>query len=284
MRISTVDGASGGTVDGDMVITSSIQIGNSVKISDDHTIVTDADGQPYDGELYIGHDPTNPTTFSDVKVGIGTTDPDAKLEVIGDESVVKLQVRGADETGFQPLLKLYHEATDLHAIVDPVMSVYSEWYDQTTLQIYGTGAIQINPPAGAKSEGEIRIDGNGPTYFHNDHASVGIGTSDPNSTLHANGSVAVGYREVSGDHVLTDEDCIVVVHASPEASIQRPPAASARGRLYTIKSASSGIVNVVPSDADTIEDMSGPHVLAAQYQFVSLVSTGTGWLIIGERP
>lgn len=283
MRIETVDGASGGTVEGDMVVTTSLQVGNSVKISDDHTIVTDADGETYDGELYIGHDPANPAAFSDVKVGIGTTDPEAKLEIIGDEPIVKLLAKGSAETSFEPLLKLHHQATDLYAVVEPVMTVYSEWFDQTTLQIFGTGAIQINAP-GAKAEGEIRIDPSGPTYFHNADARFGLKTSDPHSTLHVGGSVAVGIREVSGDYMLGEDDCIVAVDPYVMSNITLPPAASSRGRIYTIKNVSTtaGVVYIHPVDSDTIDGAPGFYTLGTTYQYVTLVSIGSGWLVIGD--
>lgn len=181
-------------------------------------------------------------------VGIGTTGPECRLEVKSSGYADGIKITSSD--GDQ--LFRVRENGD------------------------GSCAIYVSNNLG---DTRVKISGGGTSYFNRDN--VGVGTTSPNSRLHVNGSAALAYRAVTPGETLTDSDCIVMVF-SVELSpiVYLPSATNITGRVYTIKSKSFYPLRVQPLYSQTIDGASG--VLLMHYDWLTVVSDGSGWLIIGR--
>lgn len=110
---------------------------------------------------------------------------------------------------------------------------------------------------------------------------IGVGTSAPNSTLHANGSFAIAFAIKNSNYTLSlTDNCVVVTTAG--VTITLPSAATITGRTYTIKNTATGSVTVATTSSQTIDGQT-TYTLSAQYKYVTVISTGSSWLIIGNN-
>ncbi len=104
--------------------------------------------------------------------------------------------------------------------------------------------------------------------------NVGIGINTPTSTLHANGSLAVGVRSVTASTTLTTDDhCLIFTGSTAAQTITIPAAASSVGRLYTIVNHSTVTLNissVTVGSATTITSI-------AVDTPIQIISDGTVW-------
>lgn len=94
--------------------------------------------------------------------------------------------------------------------------------------------------------------------------------------------VTDGYRSTSSSITARKDDFVIAVDASGAArTITLPAAAKYEGQVYVIKKTDSS-VNTVTVDGDSSETIDGAltYVLAAQYQSVTVLCTGTGWLVL----
>jgi hypothetical protein len=116
--------------------------------------------------------------------------------------------------------------------------------------------------------------------------SVGIGTTSPNSKLHVNGSLAMAYKYVTDDYTCTDSDCIIAANAtSGILSVRLPSAVDIAGRIYTVKKTdNSGFEVFVNGSGSEKIDGVGVVMLDGQWDYRTVVSDGSNWLIIGENP
>lgn len=115
--------------------------------------------------------------------------------------------------------------------------------------------------------------------------NVGVGSSTPNSTLQVAGSVATGFAAKSTAYTLTVSDSVVTGNASGGAfTLTLPTAVGVTGRQYTLKKvdSSANAVTVGTTSSQTIDGAS-TYSLASQYNYVTLVSDGANWNIVGTN-
>lgn len=102
------------------------------------------------------------------------------------------------------------------------------------------------------------------------------------SVLESAYSFGARYLSVSADTTLTNAHFHVSVDASGAArTITLPAASTATNRIYSIKKIDSS-VNTVTIDGNASETIDGAttQVLAAQYDYLMIISTGSAWVII----
>jgi trimeric autotransporter adhesin len=114
------------------------------------------------------------------------------------------------------------------------------------------------------------------------HGRIGISTADPKSTLEVGGSL--GYKVVSkNSYYNADEEAsIILVDATNAVTINLPDAAVSKGRVYTIKKISGSSDVSIQPNSNTIDGTSGIYTLSTANQFVSIISDGANWFIVGK--
>jgi hypothetical protein len=155
----------------------------------------------------------------------------------------------------------------------PVVSVTSAFSGNDGL-IIGTGngyANTGNPPAnGLMVEGSVMIGA----------------TSLPNSKIQVDGSFAVNsFITITNTTATASPTDFVILVTAPATTINLPPAAGCRGRMYVIKE------NVLTAVTTTI-DPSGNELIDGQVNFfmngvavkesIVIISDGTGWFIVSK--
>jgi len=118
--------------------------------------------------------------------------------------------------------------------------------------------------------------------------TVGIGTGATGTDytrLQVNGAISTAVSTVIGSVTLT-QDASVVLASGAGTTVTLPSASSCKGRQVTVKRISAaGPVNVQAAGGDSIDGppIPAPYPLAAQYDFVVLVSDGVNhWYIVGK--
>jgi len=188
------------------------------------------------------------------RVGIGTSTPDDDL----------------------------HVANHIRVGEDPN---YSTVYGELIHDGGGTG-FKINANAGGGGWADLHFQTNGTTkMFIESAGKVGIGTTSPNSSLDIAGSMAVMYRYVVSNQNVMDYDCVIAVNASGGARhLYLPSAVGTAGRVYTVKKVDSSL-NPVYVEAITGQYVDGNlyWVMVGQWNYVTIVSDGSNWLIISRN-
>ena len=112
--------------------------------------------------------------------------------------------------------------------------------------------------------------------------SVVIGNTgiNPTARLTAN-SIGLGYVSKSANYTATIDDNTIEVTATGK-TITLPTAASIGGRIYTVKLTASGSGTVATTCSQTI-DGSTTYSLASQYKYVTVMSTGSNWIVIANN-
>jgi hypothetical protein len=121
-------------------------------------------------------------------------------------------------------------------------------------------------------------------YGNFTNGQVGIGTMNTNSTLHIDGSVAKAVTHKTADYSATSSDCIILADASSgSVTISLPDPSTVSGRVYTIKRTDDATNFVFVDDlGGGAIDGDDPYLLSAQYEYVTVVSDGSGWWVIGK--
>jgi len=111
---------------------------------------------------------------------------------------------------------------------------------------------------------------NASRIYINSSGNVGIGTTDPKATLHANGTFAIT--------TATSGTANSVILAA--ANYALPNATTCSGRMYWVKNTSTGAITMT-SAGGTIDGVAaGTGVSLAQYDCYTVISDGTNWFII----
>lgn len=111
--------------------------------------------------------------------------------------------------------------------------------------------------------------------------NVLIGQTADNGTQLQTTSFSAGYVAKTGTYTATATDHTITGDASGgNFQITLPTAVGVTGRIYVIKSISTGTVTVGTTSSQTI-DGSTTKVLNTQYAGVTVQSTGSAWIIIG---
>jgi hypothetical protein len=106
--------------------------------------------------------------------------------------------------------------------------------------------------------------------------NIGIGTTNPNSTLHVNGGVSVGLVIKAANYIMGAADCVVLASAALGALTITLPPASNMGKIVHIKKVDSSAnhVTVAPAGGDNIQG-AGNVIELNQYTSLSLVADGS---------
>jgi hypothetical protein len=197
------------------------------------------------------------------KLGIGTINSTEKININGNIlftndntiSTIGIQGVGANSTPGRHL-KIFAgpHASDLG----------------TSGNLYLDGGANPGP-----SKGNVLIASDNPGL-------VGVRTNNPNSAFQIIGSFATTIVSKSANYGLGINDQIVLCTAVMTATL--PNTVGIAGRQYTIKRTFSGgsAVTVGTTSSQTIDGVT-TYSLAAQWQFVTVVSDGANWLIIGKN-
>jgi hypothetical protein len=134
----------------------------------------------------------------------------------------------------------------------------------------------------------------GPGVIYNLTDAVGIGTADPESFLHVEGSVShkVDFHNTDETLFLGTTHHVVVCDVSiGNRELALPPAANAEGREYIIKKISTSLgegepilnsLTITPNEGETI-DRSAVLLLDSTFrEEVTIVSDGSEWWIISR--
>ncbi|HEX7556524.1 MAG TPA: hypothetical protein VF338_07850 [Leptolinea sp.] len=110
----------------------------------------------------------------------------------------------------------------------------------------------------------------------------GIGTITPNSSLQVSGSFATAVVSKSASYSPGNADQVILCTADMTATL--PSAIGIEGRQYTIKRtyASGSGATIATSAAQTI-DGATTYSLSGQWKYITVVSDGSNWLIIGNN-
>jgi hypothetical protein len=249
-------------------------------------------------------------------VGIGTTDPGEELEIQSSYPYVKLSghstsddyqmgvnnyglvIYNSDDSLYEMVINNdgnvgigttsldddLHVANHIRVGEDPT---YSTVYGELKHDGGGTG-FKINANAGGGGWADMLLQTNGATrIFIESGGNVGIGTTMPNSKLDINGSMAKALKEIyhsNSPYSLTDGDCILAGNAiSGQINVILPLASSVYRRVYTVKKVdgTSNWVYILPQSGDKIDGFLD-LALTTQWMFVTVISNGSDWLIIGK--
>lgn len=112
-------------------------------------------------------------------------------------------------------------------------------------------------------------------------ASKKMGERIPVSTFEINGSKA--WKTTSGTigRQLTSLDNVVLVELSNQ-TFTLPAASSCPGRVYTVKNTGTATNTTLSAGSGTI-DGAATRTIAAAYNFLTVISNGTEWFIIGNN-
>jgi len=114
--------------------------------------------------------------------------------------------------------------------------------------------------------------------------NVGIKTSAPISNFEINGSMGHKVTHTAVNLTLNNTHNVVLAsNSSGTVVINLPTVSSCQGRIYTIKRIGSGNVTVNPNGSETIDGVSANYNFATQYEFITILSDGGQWLLIGEN-
>lgn len=119
--------------------------------------------------------------------------------------------------------------------------------------------------------------------FNQSLAQVGIGTTTPLSTFEVNGSMGQTITTVSSDLTLdASHNVIVCTNGSVAKTITLPSAIGIKGRVYTIKRSDTNTANITiaTSLSQKIDDEL-TFLLTQSNQYITLISDGSDWKIIG---
>ncbi|MGZ3773341.1 MAG: hypothetical protein ACXVCY_18460, partial [Pseudobdellovibrionaceae bacterium] len=116
--------------------------------------------------------------------------------------------------------------------------------------------------------------------------NVGIGTTSPVATLSINGSLATKLNVQTTNYSLTSSDHVVTTGGTAltgAITFTLPSAIGIGGRQYVIKKTdpSSYAVTINTTSSQTV-DGAASYVLSSQYNYVTLVSDGSNWVVVGN--
>ncbi len=191
-------------------------------------------------------------------VGIGTSNPNTRLTVVGSDSSVEL----------------YHNTPSIRFASTPNRT--NSWYIGANISDAVNGGFHIGTGA--------NINGGTPRVVIDFAGNVGIGTSSPTQALTVNG--AVGYNSpvtvTDATHTVATTTNWIIANRAGTVTLTLPTASSFTGRILTVKNVQAQTVvsassNVVPIGSTT----AGTAILTnTAGKFATLVSDGTNWIIM----
>lgn len=113
--------------------------------------------------------------------------------------------------------------------------------------------------------------------------ALGIGTTDPKSTLHVSGSQSVKVSLALASTTLDATQYIITTATTGNIIYTLPDASTAANRVYIIKRLTTGTVTITPATGQYIETgaVNVSFLIPAQYDSYTFVSDGTSkWYIV----
>jgi len=205
-------------------------------------------------------------------VGIGTTNPGSRLEVIhtGGQGINCVNNGGAGTVNYSIMGQSAGSAS-------VNTGIYASAYNAS----YNYGVRIVNPSAGT-SNWAIYSDATAQSYFA---GNVGIGVTAPVNKLEVVGSFGRGAPVTkTADFTLADtENWIIVNKAVSTCTVTLPAASSWTGREFTIKTLQAfAVVSATPASVVPRNNAAaGTAILGgAAGNWATLVSNGTAWVIM----
>jgi Cu/Ag efflux protein CusF len=241
-------------------------------------------------------------------VGIGTTNPSTALEVNGTITVTSCTGCGGAFSSASGLTTL-STITDLVGIGDASPKyklTVSSGYASTTLAINngGTGDSILSFQTATTTRFMLGVDNSDSDVFRlapagamadvfsatstgitvNTVGNVGIGTTNPNSTLHVEGSLALSQATITATTTLDDTHNVILANATGNITVNLPAAASHTDKTYYIKKIDAD-ADEVTIDGNASETIDGATtlVLYVQYDAVRIISDGSNWHVIDDE-
>ena len=107
---------------------------------------------------------------------------------------------------------------------------------------------------------------------------------DNNATTPLDGRVSFAVNSVMANYTATASDRVILCDATGNSiTVSLPSASGITGRVYTIKriDSSANTVTIDPDGSETIDGAS-TYSLSSQWDFVTIVSDGSNWVIIAK--
>lgn len=221
---------------------------------------------------------TNDLAFNSGNLGVGTTTASHKLEVVVDDATannVTVASRlthtttGTPAAGLGTGLDFAGERSD--GTIGPTGRIQAVWSDPTVG--FEDGDLEFLTVLDGTVNKVMSLSSSG---------NVGVGTSaSPHSPLQVDGAIATAISTHTADYTVTSTDSIILANANAAAvNITLPSAVGIAGRQYTVKAidVTGGAVTVV----GTI-DSAANYTLSLQWQYVTVVSDGSNWLVIANN-
>jgi len=121
---------------------------------------------------------------------------------------------------------------------------------------------------------------------------IGIGTSQPTSSLHIDGSISVSTRVITSQITSTSDTLKMSDHALlcnitlGDLTLKLPDAATCEGRIYKVRKLFSGIntiynINLVPMMAGQTIDLNSSFVMShEEAEYATIISDGNNWFLL----
>jgi hypothetical protein len=111
-------------------------------------------------------------------------------------------------------------------------------------------------------------------------AKIGIGTANPSSRLHVNGSLATNLAIATSDFSVADSNSVIIMNNSTDAILTLQDASTCRGRSLEIVSYNLG--KIIYSGA-SVKIQGATQIALQAGHTVRLVSDGTDWVVTSGR-
>lgn len=124
------------------------------------------------------------------------------------------------------------------------------------------------------------------TIASTDTVSASRSTINTNFTLRQSKNIRALVDADSPYTIVAGDDCVIAASTAAIVQIYLPTAASAKHRVYTVVNtlATGGGCELFPNGSETINGSTSGVGLYTLYDSVTVLSTGTGWVIISQMP
>lgn len=203
-------------------------------------------------------------------VGIGATTPEEKLDVNGN-----VQIRGTNgklvfpSSHYDAKIELFKGGDEKIGTADNQLKLIAGSGTTDNIAFFGDSTEVMRVKTGS---GNVGI--------------VGIGTTDPNSSLHVNGSFSVKRTPVDTGTANSSGEIIIGITTTTACNITLLSAHCVEGRVIIIKdesgaSRSSTDLITITAESTTIDGESSQTISGA-YGYIKVYSNGSKWFIIGK--